>query len=507
MPTLSSRPASRDSLVSCRRLRDVRPLAILGLVASWLLSAAMVAAPPEKDAETQDKVLFGFEAEAAARDWAATKLPGLSAEQPAPKIEVVPAKKGLQLTFSAGDWPAIATAKIPVPGNWQSYQTLKADLTVDRPSVAYFRVCQGKPDDEGKQPCWQKTMILQPGLNEVTLMLRLGLGVLNPKNGDVTSFVIGMHRPVKDQTLLVANVRLSPDWPPPKVLGRYSPYNHDGYSSAAGRDYRRAGKLPKFKVLGTDREVVDLTELGKQLKDKWTKPEPKTIEQVEADFKDELAKIQKTHPKAVLALLREGDKGADPANPDKPYAGWKIAYLSCHGPDGPNRGREVTPKLGETVEVFARHRSVLMRADLASIPKDATILAARLAVTRSLQGNLKLPEKPNLWVAEPCNRDWDETAADCYCYAKGKHWKAVSGLYYGEDPDHWPVYLAHGPAGGGAVSAWDFTEAVKFWRDGKHVNHGFFLHVDTGDYMQMYTSRAKEMKHRPALMVIYEPKR
>jgi hypothetical protein len=55
------------------------------------------------------------------------------------------------------------------------------------------------------------------------------------------------------------------------------------------------------------------------------------------------------------------------------------------------------------------------------------------------------------------------------------------GLYYGEDPDFWPVFLTHGPAGGGAVSVWDFTDAVKFWQDGKHPNRGFFLHGDVND--------------------------
>ena len=57
-----------------------------------------------------------------------------------------------------------------------------------------------------------------------------------------------------------------------------------------------------------------------------------------------------------------------------------------------------------------------------------------------------MPEKPNLWVAEPCNRDWDETSANCYFYAKGKHWKGVSGLYYGADPDFWPVFLTPWPS-------------------------------------------------------------
>ncbi len=471
----------------------------------------------------EDKVLFDFAAPSGVRDWAPVKLPELAKEQPAPKIEIVPAGDAsagaasatagsrLKITFAGGDWPAVSTTKFLVAGNWKAYQTLKADLTVDHSCVAYFRICQGKPDEKGNQPHWEKTMILLAGRNEVTLTIRHGLGVLDPGRGDLTSFVIGMFQPEKGQSLRVGNVRLSPDWPPPHVadpfLAWYSPYNHDGYSAAAAREYQRTRAVTRFKVLGADAEVGNSRDLAAGLKDKWTMPEPKTIEQVEAEFKAQLDKIKQSRPKAVDAVLRDGEKGWDPADPDKVYTGWKVVYLSCHGPDGPNPGRERTPTLYDTVEAFMRHRSVLMQADLSSIPKDATILAARLVVTRSLGNDLKPPAKPNLWVAEPCNRDWDAASANCYCYAKGKYWKAVSGLYYGEDPDFWPVFIAHGPAGGGAVSVWDFTEAVKFWFDGRHVNHGFFLYGDSNDYMSMYTPRVKDIKFRPALMVVYEPRK
>jgi hypothetical protein len=63
--------------------------------------------------------------------------------------------------------------------------------------------------------------------------------------------------------------------------------------------------------------------------------------------------------------------------------------------------------------------------------------------------------------------------------------------------------MMHGPAGGGAVSAWDFNEALRFWLNGKHTNHGFFLHCQN-DYMRMYTTRARDMKQRPAVLVVYE---
>jgi hypothetical protein len=78
-------------------------------------------------------------------------------------------------------------------------------------------------------------------------------------------------------------------------------------------------------------------------------------------------------------------------------------------------------------------------------------------------------------------------------------------MYHGDDPDFLPLYLAHGP-GGGKVNVWDFREAVKFWTDGKHANHGFMLHCDSRDYMRAHTREAKEIKDRPALLVIYDPK-
>lgn len=461
-------------------------------------------------ADDKDQVLYSFADEATVKDWAPHKLPEVEKEAPAPKVEIVPAPKGpggkcLKISFNGGDWPTVGTTKIPIQGNWKPFQTLKAELTVDRPSVAYFRIYQGKAGEK-PQPCWERTMNLLPGRNDVTLLIRHGIRSMAPGDGDVSAFVIGMFQPEKGQTLLVSNVRLSPDWPAPKVLGWYSPYNHDGYSAAAAREYARTAAVPKFKVLGTELEVESLPDLAKRFKDQWAKPEPKTMEQVETEFQSEFAKIKKDHPGAVLAILREGEKGWDIANADKAYDGWKVVYVNCHGPSGPNRGREITPALGETVEVFMRHRSVLMRTDLASIPQGARVLAARLVVTRAAATDLKVPEKPNMWVTEPCNREWDETAANCYLYAKGKHWKGVSGLYYGEDPDFWPVFLSHGPAGGGSVSVWDFTEAFKFWLDGKHANHGFFLHGDSNDYMRMYTPKAKNLKDRPALMIIYAPR-
>ena len=103
--------------------------------------------------------------------------------------------------------------------------------------------------------------------------------------------------------------------------------------------------------------VSGYEELSKKLKDSWKPAAEKTIDAVEAELRGEVRGVErKTHPNAVLAIFRDGEKGFDPSNPDKAYAGWKNAYMSCHGPDGPNLGREAVGGMkGDTAEGFMRH--------------------------------------------------------------------------------------------------------------------------------------------------------
>src|SRR5439155_12116254 len=98
----------------------------------------------------------------------------------------------------------------------------------------------------------------------------------------------------------------------------------------------------------------------------------------EAEFRATYDGLKRTHPKAVLAVLRDGEAGYDPAHPDRVYAGWTDAYINSHGPDGMTEERSAAAGRETGYEVFMRHRSPLMRVDLASIPAGADILAARL---------------------------------------------------------------------------------------------------------------------------------
>jgi hypothetical protein len=149
-----------------------------------------------------------------------------------------------------------------------------------------------------------------------------------------------------------------------------------------------------------------------------------------------------------------------------------------------------------------------MRVEVGSIPRGSNILAAELVIVRA-RPPLKEHDPnrhPTMWVAEGCNRPWNETEVNAYEYAAGKFWKAIGGMYYATDPDFLPLYLAYGPGGGNGANVWDFAEAVRFWTDGKHPNHGFMLHGNSHDYMHAWAREAPVAKNRPALLVAYVPK-
>ena len=329
------------------------------------------------------------------------------------------------------------------------YATFRADVTASRHCLVGFTVLQEKSQRGGGwDPVvsrWTKTEFLKPGKNTVTGPIHDSNNyAINVKNGKVVRFEIFLYAPHEGESIYVDNIRLST------------------------AKETQAPDTTKFAVLGTDLAVTGVRELGLKFKDRWTKPEDKSLDQVEAEFRTQYDTLKKTHPAAVLAVLRDGEKGYDPAHPDAAYAGWKDAYWSSHGPDGMTLER--TDNIGKQAshEIFMRHRSPLMRVDLASIPKGSAILAARLVVIRATDKYAKehTPEQPNMWVVEPCNRPWEEYEVNAYEYAKDKFWKAIGGQYYGDDPDFLPVYLAHGPSQG-KVNVWDFTNAVRFWTDAR----------------------------------------
>jgi hypothetical protein len=440
----------------------------------------------------RETLLFDFESPADLKVWSNLTLPDVKHKEPPVKIELsgdnaTRGKQSLKLTFAGGRWPTITTTD--VPADWMPYWTFRADVTASRHCLVGFTVLQEKSQRGGGwDPTvsrWTKTAFLKPGKNTVTGSIHDSNNYsINTKHGKVVRFEIFMYAPHEEESIYVDNIRLS-------TVKEVTPT-----------------ATTRFPVLGTDMVVTSVQDLGKILKDRWTKPEMKTLDQVEGELRTQYAELKKKHPTAVLTVLRDGEKGFDPDHPDKVYAGWKDAYWSSHGPDGMTLER--TDNIGKQAshEIFMRHRSPLMRVDLASIPKGAQILAARLVVIRAHDKFVKEhnPDQPNMWVVEPCNRPWEEYEVNAYEYAKDKFWKAIGGMYYGDDPDFLPTYLAYGPSQG-KVNTWDFTHAVRFWTDGKHANHGFMLHGNAGDWFPRAHSReAAAIRDRPAVWVIYVPR-
>jgi hypothetical protein len=474
------------------------PLVLFGFVA--LLQVAALAAEPAGTGA--DAVLFDFEDASDLEAWTNLELPGDGEPEPPVKLERVSAHatsgdQSLKLTFGGGRWPTITTTR--VGEDWLSYQTFLADVTAARTCVIGFTVLQEQSKrGDGYDPSatrWTRTQFLRPGRNRVSAPLRPGVGdTLHPKRGKVVRFEIFLYNPRAGESLYVDNIRLTTrnePRPPARVA-----------FAVAATDLIVEGVSP-FGVSSAEAVI----ELGKKLKGQWTSPEARTLAQLEDEFQAQYLALQKEHPRAILAVLRDGEKGYDPAAPEKVFAGWRDAYFTSHGPDGNYVRRARNEGKAPTHEVFMRHRTPLMRVDLSRIPSGATILAARLIIVRAAPINEKRdPRKnPTMWVVEPCSRPWEEYEVNAYEYARDRFWNEVGGYAWGEGADFLPMFLAYGPSQG-MVNWWDFTEAVRFWTDGKHVNHGFMLHGDAHDVMIAHSREATEIKDRPAVLVIYEPR-
>ena len=451
----------------------------------------MEGSPDDRQA---DRVLYDFEKESDVASWKPAQAVE-NGKDPDAKVEwstegATSGKHAMKITFDGGQFPAVEAA---VPdADWASFASVKVDITVGRPCVVGIRV-------QSEKGAMDKTEFLQAGKNTLATLLKPVWGkVPPPLGGKVVAWYVYLYAPHKGESILVDNIRLSAD--------RNIPHD-DNYGVFPD-------KFAGFKVLGTDMTVANLDDLANKLRDKWARQESKTLDEVEAAFKATYEGLKKNHPKAVLGVFRDGQKAFDPKSPDKAFDGWKDAHVNGHGPDSALQGRAANTGKEERTELFMRHRSRMMQMDLSSIPKGSNILAAQMivicnrekpATQLSAGQHADTVAKPTMWVAEACNRPWEEQEVNAYQYAKDKFWKAISGTYYGQDPDFFPLYLAHGPAQG-TVSGWDFTEAVRYWTDGAHENHGFFWHTTSEDYLSSPTREAKNVKDRPALMVIYEPK-
>ena len=405
-------------------------------------------------------------------------------------------KHAMKLTFAGGRYPTVGL-KLPAE-DWLRYNAFHADVTAERECMVIFRAIpeaanHGTSYNEGVSR-WEFAARLSAGRNTLTAP-RPDYAETRWKR--ISTFEIYMHEPNEGESIVVDNIYLSNERP-----ASTSTFNERTQWPEAG-----------FKVAGTDLIVRNADDLGDKLKLKetWVKPEAKTVEQVEAEVRAELEKIRKDHPRAVLVMLRQGQKGCDPANPDREFTGWECGYGYTHLPMGLAMTCSTNAGKVEQCEACLRGRPSYHRVDLSSIPEGAEILAARLIVVRSIPYTNppwnNWETRPTLVVTEPCNRPWKEYEVTVFEYAKGRFWKDFASQSWGEDSDCGAVYLSYGP-GSGNANSWDFTHAVRYWTEGKRPNHGFII-SSPGKYLHalsIFTYRCRDLKSRPCVAVIYEPK-
>ncbi|GEM_PF-4463009 len=465
---------------------------------------------PWNEVPEETVVMFDFEGSADAANWSNIQLTDSRTQEPPAKIELASdnaasGKQALKLTFAGGHFPAVGTDKLPST-DWSRFKSFRADVTSTASGILIFRTLA--KDDKDKPVDNDKIVRLQPGKNAVVDNLR----DINQKTVKIVGFQIFAYSPAESASVTIDNIRLS----------TYPATSTSAFRQQVplGPDTKQENLAPtypvvpgKIKVLGTDLEVDNAADLATKLKDKWVAPNDQSAAQVEANFRARFETLKKDHPNAVLTILRRGQKGFDPKNPDSVYDGFTDCYINGHDPNHIMSG--IGPRgNAATSEIFMRHRCTLYRADLSSVPKDANILAAQLVLCRA--GEKPNPAKADAWstykptffVAEFCNRPWKESEVNSYEYAKGRLWNESNGRNWtGPDPDFDPLFIAFGQSQQN-LGVWDFTAPVKLWTSGRHENHGFTIYSvfpDFMDYFLAHTSEAANLQDRPALMVVYEP--
>jgi len=485
-----------------------RSISFLRSIGTTLLLSGLAAGM----AAAGDRVLFDFQEPGCEKAWSnidiyalrqaeakagqpAATLPAALPAEPPVKIEqgersAAGGRHALKLTFAGGRLPTVS-AKSPLE-NWLPYKSFRAEATASRTCLLVFRAMArtsryGTAYADGCSR-WEFAARLEAGRNTLVAPAPPDTERLWK---DVHTVQIYMYRPKEGEAVFVHNIRLSTERAPAA-----SPFN-------------TALLVPpgKYKVSGTDMEVKDVDELADKRKSQRAEPQDKTVEQVETDIRAQYDRLKKEHPKAVLAMLRDGQPGYDPAHPDKPFAGWQDAGTPSHLPMALTLANFSNSGRSERIETCFRNRPGFLRVDLSSIPRGAGILGARLIVVRAADLGDQWKTKPTMFVVEPCNRPWREYEVNVFEYSADKFWKDYAALSWGGDGDCAALLLAHGPSGGRTCS-WDFTQAVRYWIDGEHVNNGFILYGAPKyiDYLNIHTRECHDLKNRPCLAVMYEPR-
>ena len=432
-----------------------------------------------------EDVVFGdFEGETELALWKSGFYDTASKETPPTltlsKENATSGDNSLMIKFNGGFLPMVSLKTLPNVNDWYFYKSLSFDLTAETDTMLGVQVLQEK------KATFDSRVLVKKGLSKLNFtFVPERSGSIDLTGGPVTELRFYFYKPKTGAVFYLDNIRLK-EKIRKKDISNSEDQNKSWY------------KTLTFSVLGAKTSApVALPNIKSALSDDFYEKQlgAKTTEEMEKLIRGNYLELKKINPKAVLSIFRNGEKEAS----SKVYSGSKTAFLSTHGPD---TSMSLLPMLGEERELFMRHRVLLFSFENLNLPENSEILNAYFVLNTN-----KMTPGGSLFIAEAINRAWNENEVTAYTYDKDKFWNNFGGISNsGDDPDCLPLILAYGFRKE-KVSAWDFTEAVKYWTNGKNANHGFFFPcLDGADYCSVSTNRAKNIKDRPAIYVIYVPK-
>ncbi len=183
---------------------------------------------------------------------------------------------------------------------------------------------------------------------------------------------------------------------------------------------------------------------------------------------------------SLAALTLEGPDVVEDTwlNPDLPDEVWhETDLVHLQGPLTPDR--------------------LLLRFDLAGLPKGATVVSATLTLLVELWGEQSFPGAA---VAYRVLTPWEPATA-----TYNTPWSAP-GLAAGVDYDPTPLDVAPVPDAGRLTL--DVSQAVMFWRERGEPNHGLVVMMSEDSHNQahywVYMSEQPDPANRPTLRITYE---
>src|SRR5262249_46213942 len=155
-----------------------------------------------------------------------------------------------------------------------------------RPCLIGFTVLQEKSDRgpgyDRSISRWTKTAFLRSGTNHVWAAIHPpNQNAISAKWGKVVRFEIFMYNPHLGESIYVDNIRLRTE----KVAAPSSKVRF----SVAGTEWELIAVSSDTSVASANAVI----ELGKKLKDRWTKPEDKSVAQIEKEVKEQYDELKR----------------------------------------------------------------------------------------------------------------------------------------------------------------------------------------------------------------------